>query len=169
MVKLVKPSIEYKNSFIEAIKEFQAEGRNIKVDLNELKNNFSGYVLKLRNQAKGIDLPKDYVPSSIYWLVDGKDYIGKVSVRHRLTPALLKIGGHIGYEIRPSKRKMGYGTLALKSALPKAKELGIDKALLTCNVDNIGSQKIIEKNGGVLENILETEGQVKRRYWIDIK
>ena len=82
----------------------------------------------------------------------------------------MKEGGNIGYGIIPSKRGLGYGTKALKLTLEKAKELGLKKVLLTCNSTNIGSKKVIEANGGLLENeILGEEGKPnKLRYWIEL-
>ena len=110
-------------------------------------------------------------PATTYWLVDNGEYIGGVSIRHELNEHLKNIGGHIGYDIRPSKRQQGYGTNVLALALPKAKELGISRVLVTCNVTNTASRKIIEKNGGVLENQVpdpET-GIDKLRFWIENK
>src|SRR3989344_8456793 len=86
-------------------------------------------------------------------------YIGRLSIRHKLNDHLLKIGGHIGYDIRPSKRSRGYGTAILRLGLPKAKELRIERALLTCNENNIASLKIIEKAGGVLESKVQNPGE----------
>ena len=108
------------------------------------------------------------MPQTTYWLIDNDEFIGRVSIRHTLTESLLKEGGHIGYDIRPSKRNMGYGKRILELSLPKAKELEIDKVLVTCNETNTGSKKIIEANGGILENSIEMgEGKpAKLRYWI---
>jgi len=87
-----------------------------------------------------------------------------------LNSDLLKWGGHIGYEIRPSKRRHGYGTEILRLGLEKAKQVGLHKALVTCDETNIGSKKIIENNGGQFENALAIDGSPvkKLRYWIDI-
>ena len=38
----------------------------------------------------------------------------------------------------------------LKAVLPHCKDLGIERALLTCDRDNLGSVGTIEANGGVL-------------------
>jgi predicted acetyltransferase len=106
------------------------------------------------------------------WLIDKDEFIGRVQIRHELTEYLEKYGGHIGYYIRPTKRKMGFGNKILEMAINEAKKIGFEKVLLTCNDDNIGSWKIIEANGGVLESVLdpEKEGEKKkRRYWIIIK
>lgn len=69
------------------------------------------------NYEKGINLPENYVPASYFWLVRGNDFIGEISIRHRLTPALEKYGGHIGYKIRYSEWNKGYGTKMLVLAL----------------------------------------------------
>jgi predicted acetyltransferase len=164
---LDKPSIQYKDSFLGAVKEFQKEGRYTEFDVEQLKEGFDGFLQKFDNEEKGIGLKEGYVPASTFWLVDKGEFIGRVSIRHELTENLKLMGGYIGYDIRPSKRKMGYGTRILELALPIAKELGIGKVLVTCDDDNVGSSKIIEKNGGVLEDKIEVDGKLKRRYWIN--
>ncbi|MCE5322700.1 GNAT family N-acetyltransferase [bacterium] len=124
---------------------------------------FPAYLQRHANMAKGIgiDLTR-YVPQTMYWLyVDGRP-VGIGKLRHYLNDYLMKIGGHIGYAIRPSERGKGYGTLILKELLIKAREKGIEEALVTCREDNIRSRKIIERNGGKLADITDAEC----RYWI---
>ncbi|HEX2706374.1 MAG TPA: GNAT family N-acetyltransferase [Candidatus Lustribacter sp.] len=104
------------------------------------------------------------MPSTNRWLVGGSEFLGHLSIRHRLTPVLVELGGHIGYAIRPSARRRGYGTRQLALALPVARGLGLGRLLVTCDEDNIGSARIIERSGGVLEDV---RGD-KRRYWIDV-
>jgi predicted acetyltransferase len=109
--------------------------------------------------------PTGHVPCTFFWVVDDDDpgtYLGSLSIRHRLTPFLLEVGGHIGYSVRPSARRRGVATAALRAALPEASALGIDDVLVTCDDDNIGSARVIEANGGVLEDV---RGD-KRRYWV---
>lgn len=176
-MELILPSAEYKDSFIEAVKEFRADAKDVttrryrELSTSELKANFEAFVQKELSHARGEDMPEGYVPQSEFWLVEGGEYIGHVGVRHTLNEHLLNVGGHIGYSIRPSKRGRGYGNKILELALKKTKELGISRTLITCDVTNIPSRKIIENNGGVLENQvsnLET-GTDKLRFWIDIK
>lgn len=173
-MQLLEPSIKYKKSFLESLEEYQNEEKTDmhfrnehynKLKKGELEKNFQTYIDKELAKAKGLGLPKEYVPDSVYWLIDDDEYVGRVNIRHTLTENLLRLGGHIGYDIRLSKRGRGYGKRILELALDKAANLGIKKVLITCNVNNIASKKIIEANGGILENREED----KLRYWITIK
>ena len=129
-MELVIPSRKYKNSFIEAVKEFQANAetddrgkRYRELSIHELEKDFEIYIQRERSHSLGQNLPAGYVPETTYWLVDGNEFVGRVSIRHRLTEHLREIGGHIGYDIRPNKRRQGYGNKILELALPKAREL----------------------------------------------
>jgi predicted acetyltransferase len=169
-MELVKPNLKYKDSFSKALEEYKAEERKISLRIPESSDqSIKEYIQQMVDEEIGLNLPEGYVAHTKLWLVDNNEYIGDIDIRHSLTGVLLNAGGHIGYEIRPSKRKMGYGTKMLQMALPIAKNLGINKVLITCNDDNIGSAKIIEKNGGILEDKREEKGNLKRRYWIDNK
>lgn len=103
------------------------------------------------------------------WLIDNEEFVGRVLVEHKLPEKLSEFVGSIHYIIRPSKRKLGYGDQALKLGLIKAKELGLEKVLITCEDKNAGSIKIIENNNGILENKTKLDGKLVRRYWIKLK
>jgi predicted acetyltransferase len=175
-MELVLPSVEYKESFIAALKEFAAD-KDVtdrseayrKISVSELENDFSSFVERQKSHARGENLPEGYVPDSEFWLVDGAEYIGRLDVRHRLTPHLETHGGHIGYDIRPSARGKGYGSLILKLGLEKARELGIMRILVLCNANNTASRKVIEKNGGVYQDAVPNAetGIDKLRFWIE--
>jgi predicted acetyltransferase len=171
MLFLATPSEKYKDSYIQGIKELQAEGRQMHVAVKSISKDFARHIQRLLDQANPSKLKSGYVAASEYWLIDGDEWVGRLSLRHELNEFLLKIAGHIGYEIRPSKRRRGYGKEILRLGLEKARELGLRRVLVTCDEDNIGSKKIIEANGGQLENVVEVEGERVRklRYWIDIK
>jgi predicted acetyltransferase len=110
-------------------------------------------------------LPDGHVHCDYYWVVDGAETIGFVAVRHSLANEFLRtLGGHIGYSIRPSRRRAGHATAALGLALDRARELGLDRVLVTCDDANVGSGRTIERRGGVLEGLVEG----KRRYWITL-
>lgn len=172
-MELVRPSIGFKDSYLAAVEEEGAKkvGVNVDgIDQSLIDTDFAQYIESLNGRAEGAGLPDGYVPDTILWLVEGDTYIGRVSIRHELNEHLLNIGGHIGYDIRPSMRRRGYGTKILTMALPEAKKLGIDRALLTCDETNSASRKIIEKNGGIFEDKRPNPagGPDKLRFWIDL-
>ena len=148
MCKLVLPSAKYRKSYLQALAEFHKEGLNLEIDYQSTLKNFNGLLKHYQNFAKGENLPFGYVATTQYWLIDERKYIGRIDIRSELNVFLERIGGHISYQIRPSKRKMGYGKKQLGLALPKAKEMGLTELLITCKADNIGSQKIITHWGG---------------------
>lgn len=124
---------------------------------------FASKVQRNYEMARGIDLPEQYVPQTIYWLYDNDKPIGYGKLRHRLNDNLLELGGHIGYVIRPSERRKGYGTRLLAELVKKANEKNISRLLLTCDEANLASRSIIESNHGELSSI--TNGTCK--YWIE--
>ena len=170
--KLVRPSEEYKKSFLEALKEYHAEGNYTYLELSKLKDNFSKFVKELQAERGHPHQPyQDWVepvPETVLWLVKDKEYIGTVDIRHRLNWHLEKWGGHMHIIIRPGKRRKGYGRRALNMALPFANHLGIDKVLLTVAPDNEKAIKAIEEaNGELQDETKETDQFPKRiRYWV---
>ncbi|MBD5156926.1 MAG: GNAT family N-acetyltransferase [Butyrivibrio sp.] len=110
----------------------------------------------------------NFSPQTTFGVFDDKKLVGGFVLRHTLKGTLINNGGNIGYLVRPSKRKMGYGKILLKLALEKARDIGLQKVLVTCRNDNIGSAKVIESNGGVYENDYYdiNSGKTYRRYWI---
>ncbi len=170
-IQLTKPGPAYLEGYRAAIRE-DAEHRP------QAEQTFSDPETILRRapeMERGIGLPAGYVPSTTLWLVapERNAFIGEINIRHRLTPALLRYAGHIGYEIRWSQCGKGYGTAMLALALAYADSaLGLKRVLITCDDDNLASARVIEKNGGVLENRvvnhLDRGTVTTRRYWIDI-
>ena len=125
-------------------------------------------VEKLRGFSKGIGIFPNFVEHSTYWLVNSeKKILGVANIRHRLNGKLRKRGGHIGFGVCPSERNKGYATEMLKLALEKARDLGITKALLTCDKSNVASARVIRKNGGRLDSEEVLEDHMIQRYWID--
>jgi predicted acetyltransferase len=108
------------------------------------------------------------VPFSVFWLVEGEEFIGETHVRHQLNDYLINEGGHVGYGIRPRRQGQGYGKLILALALHECRRLGLSRVLLTCLQDNVASARIIEVNGGELENVIADPAGRRplRRYWI---
>jgi predicted acetyltransferase len=130
---------------------------------------FQRYLELLAEQERGDDLAADHVPSTFLFAFAGTRIVGRVAIRHALTPHLERLGGHIGYAVVPEFRRQGYATAILRQSLQIARQkLGLTRVLVTCDDDNVGSIRTIEKNGGVLENIVAgADGdKPKRRYWI---
>jgi len=164
MIKLVIPAEPYLKSYTQAYDAYAQLG----ISTYGMTNPRNCDIFeKYENYRLERNLKPDRVGSDYYWLVDDeKDYfIGEVAIRHRLNDALNLRGGHIGYVIRYNEWGKGYGTLMLKLALEQAKKRGLDKVLITCNDSNIASARVMEKNGCILENVIEVEGQPVRRYW----
>jgi predicted acetyltransferase len=130
----------------------------------------SRYLEVLDELEHGTDLPPDRVPSTFLFAFVGDRIVGRVAVRHRLTDDLRNIGGHIGFVVVPEFRRQGHATAILGLTLRLAHDrLGLERVLVTCDDDNVGSIKTIENNGGVLENVVSPPGggTPKRRYWIE--
>jgi predicted acetyltransferase len=132
---------------------------------------FARYLDVLAERERGVNLPPNHVPSTFLFAFKGQRVIGRVSIRHTLNESLERIGGHIGYAVVPEFRRQGHATAILRQALRIAHEqLGIDRVLVTCDDDNVGSIRTIEKNGGILEGVVRgPDEQPKRRYWIDTR
>ncbi len=168
-IKLVKPSIKYKKSFLSSFGSlYLFNYQDLNFTKKQIVSDFKLLLKALQNQSDKRTLPKKRVPSTTFWLVKGNSYLGTANIRHYLNKKLKIVGGHIGYEIKESERGKGYGNLILKLALKKAKKLGIKKALLTCDKSNIASKKIIENNGGKFLKASKGVLGNKLRYWIEI-
>ena len=130
---------------------------------------FRRYLEVLAEQERGEHLQADMVPATFLFAFAGPRIVGRVSIRHALNPYLERFGGHIGYAVVPAYRRQGYATAILRQALQIARQkLGLTRVLVTCDDDNVGSIKTIEKNGGILESIVAGPevDKPKRRYWI---
>ena len=169
MAILVRPSERYEESFLEALREARDQSEVPHRDYEELSKDFNRFVRGLLDKEDRSRVGPGRVPESVYWLVEGDSYIGRLSLRHELNDHLRQIGGHIGYDIRPAFRRKGYGRQIVELGLEKARELGLPRVLLTCDFDNVASRKIIEHHGGVLEDQAEVEGHPVSilRYWIE--
>ena len=133
---------------------------------------FEKYLEIVPEIERGNLIPEEHVSSTLLFAFNKEGRIvGRTSIRHQLTDVLLKMGGHIGYGVCPSFRRQGYATEILKLSLEWMKENlpEINQVLVTCDEGNTGSQKTIENNGGVLENVIDVGNPVpKMRFWISL-
>jgi predicted acetyltransferase len=125
---------------------------------------------KFSKCARGEDIPAGFVAHSTFWLICGAEVVGVSNVRHRLTEALRREGGNIGYGIRPSYRGRGLAHALLTKTLDEARRLGLGEVLLTCAKTNAASVRTITASGGVFlsEEYLEHRGEVVQRYRIGL-
>lgn len=179
MPSLIAPTPRVRESFLEAMVEYCAEGRGRPGDTSNVGHDirtfgsvwsvpaeFERFVAKVRAQAlEDTPRPASYVPTTTLWWVDGPAYLGRLTIRHRLAPGPIgRRNGHIGYDVRPSARRRGNATAMLAAALPIAASLGLSAALLTCDASNVASRRTIERNGGVPADPVDD----KLRFWIPI-
>jgi predicted acetyltransferase len=177
-LSLADPSLALADSFWALIEDFRSAGEANRIAgggsrlASLARVDLPDFIGELEAQARGVDLPPGLVPSSYYWLVRPQDgaILGVGALRHHLTPALEDVGGHIGYSIRPSERRKGYGTRILALTLDKARARGLDRVLVTCDTENVGSAHIIERNGGILASAGHSDrtGTYVSRYWIHL-
>ncbi len=173
MPRLIKPTTDYKDSFIAAVREFQENDPGhyfpiiTTLDADDVENNFDVYVERCLSGEHTPEQP-GWVMATYKWLVENDEVVGIINIRHELNDHLRKYGGHIGYGVRPSQRRKGYASEMLRLALPVARDLRIEKLLLICDVLNIGSQKVIQSNGGVLEKTAPGETYEMMYWWIDL-
>ncbi|WP_087026542.1 GNAT family N-acetyltransferase [Thaumasiovibrio subtropicus] len=172
-MKLVSPSLEFEPEFLAFYEDFYKNDVDNAEFYSDGASDFARYVQQLQDEAQGINLPDGYVPCNHYWLVDDdKNVLGAIRIRHNIRNEFLALeAGHIGYDVAPSHRGLGYGKSMLKLALPKAKLLGIAEALITADEDNIASRKVIESNGGRFEKVVmgKVFPEPVARYWIVCK
>ena len=168
---LVKPDLSYADEIIKYKEESLAESPIINGSAG--LDRFSSIEIwfeELKKRSCEDTVPKGLVPSSTYLGVREKDnyIVGMIDIRHYLNEYLTQVGGHIGYGIRKTERNKGYAKQMLKLALEKCKELKIKKVLITCDEDNIASEKVILSANAKLEDIRNVDGENKKRFWIDL-
>lgn len=117
--------------------------------------------------ARGERLPARWVPSTTWFLEHEGELLGLVNLRHELTDGLRRLGGHVGYAVRPSARGRGHATRMLEAVKGRARALGLERLLVTCDDDNLASARVIERCGGGLLDVIDRGGGRRtRRYEI---
>ena len=169
---LVKPDLSYADEIIKYKEESLAESPIINGSAGlDRFSSIEIWLEELKKRSCEDTVPKGLVPSSTYLAVREKDnyIVGMIDIRHYLNEYLTQVGGHIGYGVRKTERNKGYAKQMLKLALEKCKELKIKKVLITCDEDNIASEKVILSANAKLEDIRNVDGENKKRFWIDLQ
>lgn len=168
---LVKPDLSYADEIIKYKEESLKESPLINGSAG--LDRFSSIEIwfeELKKRSSEDTVPKGLVPSSTYLGLREKDnyIVGMIDIRHYLNEYLTEAGGHIGYGVRKTERNKGYAKQMLKLALEKCKELKIKRVLITCDEDNIASEKVILSANAKLEDIRNVDGENKKRFWIEL-
>lgn len=125
---------------------------------------FADWCAALVGHVDGIGLGEDRVPHVFHVAVLDGEIVGRVSIRLELNDFLARVGGHIGYGVRPAWRRRGLAHVLLRHGLHVLADRGLASALVTCDDDNVGSAATIERAGGVLRDLVEDGDTPKRRY-----
>ena len=172
------PSLERKNEIIEYLDEFVKYGSDINGS-GSLDKIYYGYTfeealdrcLKMEDEEYAKSVGR--CQSRTFLLIRENDnkIVGTINVRWNLNEAMLRFGGHIGYGIRPTERRKGYNKINLYLGMIEASKLGLDKVMLDCDVNNIGSDKTLKALGGKLERteIDPADGILTNVYWFNVK
>ncbi len=168
----VKPTPELKDKAIDYKNEHISHGEN------ELHGgallgsmDFEAWLKLTEENSSAETVHDDWVVASTFFVMRESDerIIGMADIRHYLNHFLSSFGGHIGYGVRPTEREKGYAQKILRMALEYAADVGIDEAMAACYADNVASDKVIKKCGGVLKRSFEDEGKTVNVYFITTK
>ncbi|MDR0928860.1 MAG: GNAT family N-acetyltransferase [Oscillospiraceae bacterium] len=165
---LVKPS----EAYIEEIRAFRQEFAESGLQFNGVSGlqaveDVSAWInrcRKMENRAYAESL--GFVAGEQFMLVDDRRVLGMIAFRHSLNESLEKVGGHIGYSIRPCEQRKGYAKAMLALCLEKCRAFGLNKVLITCDEENIASRKTILAHGGLFAGKVLVEGHYTERYWV---
>lgn len=173
-LQLLEPADWMRAEYLAYIAEFRAMGAaNHQHRREQAICDFPGMLQAMQDHAGGRNLAGDHVPQTDYWLFCGERLVATCRLRHRLNEHLAQHGGHIGYDVRPSEWRKGYATRMLALVVEKAREMGLERVMLTCDKENVASARTIQKNGGKLDREYwwEEKGEkvLIQNYWIELQ
>lgn len=172
-----KPSLERKNEIIDYLDEFVRFGSDINGS-GSLDKIYDGYTFEealdrcLKMEDEDYAKSVNRCPGKTFLLIreDDNRIVGSINIRWNLNEEMLRFGGHIGYGIRPTERRKGYNKINLYMGIIEARKVGLDRIMLDCDVNNLGSDKTLKALGGKLERT-ETDpsdGTLTNVYWFNV-
>ena len=169
-VRLVLPTLEHKALALEMLREHLDHGETELHGDDGLDQAvcYEDWLEKLGQEGRPAE-GSGLVPSTTYFAMTEHGIVGTLQIQHALNDFLLRFGGHIGYGVRPLERRKGNATRMLALALEQCRAIGLQRVLVVCDKDNMGSARTIQKNDGLLENeVAGEDGVIVQRYWIDL-
>lgn len=167
-IRLVSPGWDYLEAYRWMLRQYDqaaeaSRGRGVEL----AREDFGRYLAFLDRGGRGRRARAGRPGMSVFWLVDaGGQVLGSARLRHWLTERTYRIGGHIGYDIRPDLRGRGLGTLQLRLVLEQAAWRGMARVLLTVEESNTASMRVLAKCGAREDRAILRRGVRHRRYWI---
>jgi len=173
-IRLERPHIRYQASYMAAMDEFESSSEKSGwVYLGDREphdtpvKDFGAFVARLL--ATEFEALPGFVKNTCYWAIAGEEVVGRIALRHETNDFLRKIGGQVGYLVRPSFRNRGVATEMLRQLLQMEQTREKGSVLITCDENNTASERTIRKNGGVFESLIENGSKPrKKRFWIDL-
>lgn len=171
-MRLVFPTLEYKEKATEYIREFYEYNSEINgsgaLDRFLRESTYEEWLAKIRKDIDIANVEKPRVPALTYFYVREEDerIVGMINIRLALSDFLREEGGHIGYSVRPTERRKHYATDMLKAGVEVLNTIGINEVLVSCDKENIASSGTILNNGGRLikEKYSETFKEMIQMY-----
>lgn len=168
MIDFILPAEKNREDVLSFYSEFESNGETC-IGCGGFKN-YDNWLVNMHNRHTGKNLPDGFVRENFYLCYENGKMIGVFNLKFELTEFLLNFGGHIGYAVRPTERNRGLATQMLSKGIELSREFGLKRVLCVCDDDNIASETVIIKNGGVFENEMfdPAEKVTVKRYWIEL-
>lgn len=168
-IYLVRPTIQLREQALDYREEHFKNGEKV-INGSELLDQIENYEEWLSSVTLNTDsktVNENWVVTDTFFAVRKSDnrIIGVIDLRHTLND-FLKDFGNCGYSVRPSERKKGYATEMLHQLIGVARKIGMTELHISVEKTNIGSIKVIEKNGGVYERSFTYENELADIYKI---